>query len=107
MVHSPALAPLESGQPSRERTAIQFHLACGFDAEPRDCTMPEMNRHVLLAGSAAAFAGSQACGQAFAAAPKTLTQGPGVYRQKLGDFQLTALYDGLWSVKIDDTFIRN
>ena len=53
--------------------------------------MPEINRRVLLAGSAAALAGTQAGGQAFAAATKALTQGPGVYRQKLGDYQLTAL----------------
>ena len=42
-----------------------------------------------------------------AAAPKARTQGPGVYRYKLGDIQLTALYDGLWSLKIDDEFVRN
>ena len=46
-------------------------------------------------------------GPALAAAPKAVAQGPGVYRHKLGDYQLTALYDGLWSLKIDDKFVRN
>ena len=65
--------------------------------------MPDMNRRAWLAGSAATLAG----GPSFAAAPKASTQGPGVYRTKLGDFQVTALYDGLWSLKIDDDFVRN
>jgi glyoxylase-like metal-dependent hydrolase (beta-lactamase superfamily II) len=30
-----------------------------------------------------------------------------VYRFRLGDYQLTALYDGTWFVKIDDDFVRN
>ena len=30
-----------------------------------------------------------------------------MYRTKLGDFQLTALYDGTWFLKIDDEFVRN
>jgi hypothetical protein len=70
---------------------------------PWDEVMPQFNRRALLAGSAAALAG----GPALAAAPKAAAQGPGVYRHKLGDIQLTALYDGLWSLKIDDTFVRN
>src|SRR3954470_13554003 len=65
--------------------------------------MSEINRRAWLAGSAAALAGSPA----FAAAPKANTQGPGVYRYRLGDYQVTALYDGLWSLKIDDDFVRN
>ena len=65
--------------------------------------MPDLNRRALLAGSAATLAG----GPALAAAPKAVAQGPGVYRHKLGDIQLTALYDGLWSLKIDDKFVRN
>jgi glyoxylase-like metal-dependent hydrolase (beta-lactamase superfamily II) len=34
-------------------------------------------------------------------------QGPGAYRYKLGDYQLTALYDGTWFLPIDDKFVRN
>ena len=32
---------------------------------------------------------------------------PGVYRFKLGDYQLTALFDGVWYLPIDDKFVRN
>src|SRR5215204_5332688 len=66
--------------------------------------MTKISRRDLLAGSAAVVASGTT---AQAAAPKALTQGPGVYRHKLGDYQLTALYDGLWPVKIDDKFVRN
>src|SRR5690348_9295396 len=44
---------------------------------------------------------------ASASGPIANTQGPGAYRFRLGDYQLTALYDGLWPVKIDEHFIRN
>ena len=44
---------------------------------------------------------------AYAAAPLAKTQAPGIHRSKLGSFQLTALYDGIWPVKIDDNFVRN
>lgn len=68
--------------------------------------MPEFDRRTLLSGAAlttaAAFAPAARGGAPFASGP-----GPGVYRYKLGAFQLTALYDGIWNVPIDDTFIRN
>lgn len=44
---------------------------------------------------------------AIAATPSASTQGPGVYRARIGSFQLTALYDGIWPVKIEDDFVRN
>jgi glyoxylase-like metal-dependent hydrolase (beta-lactamase superfamily II) len=66
--------------------------------------MSGLTRRTLLAGSAAAVFASP---PAFAAAPKATSQGSGVYRTKLGDFQLTAIYDGVWYLKIDDKFIRN
>jgi glyoxylase-like metal-dependent hydrolase (beta-lactamase superfamily II) len=65
--------------------------------------MNVIDRRALLAGSAAALA----AGSAFAAAPKAGAQGPGVYRTRLGDYQLTAIDDGTWFVKIDDDFVRN
>ena len=34
-------------------------------------------------------------------------QGPGAYRYTLGDYQLTALYDGIWYLPIDDKFVHN
>src|SRR4051794_20796480 len=42
-----------------------------------------------------------------AAAPKAAAQGPGAYRYKLGDYQLTALCDGTWFVPIGDKFVHN
>jgi glyoxylase-like metal-dependent hydrolase (beta-lactamase superfamily II) len=42
-----------------------------------------------------------------AGAPKAAMQAPGVYRYKLGDYQVTALYDGTWFVPIDDKFVHN
>jgi glyoxylase-like metal-dependent hydrolase (beta-lactamase superfamily II) len=56
---------------------------------------------VLMAGAAALP--RQAC----AAAPLARAQGPGAYRYKLGDYQLTALYDGIWYLPMDDKFMRN
>jgi len=55
-----------------------------------------------LASGAAALAGP-----VIASAPIAPVQGPGVYRSVLGSYQLTALYDGLWRVKVDEHFVRN
>src|SRR4051794_35784289 len=68
--------------------------------------MPDIDRRALLAGSAAALAAGPAV-STWAAAPKATIQGPGVYRSKLGDYQLTAIDDGTWFLKIDDDFVRN
>src|SRR4051812_22335123 len=54
------------------------------------------------------LAGAAAFSRPLAAAtPKAAVQGPGAYRYKLGDYQLTALYDGTWFVPIDDKFVNN
>ena len=66
--------------------------------------MAAISRRELLTGSTAAVLAGHT---AFAAAPQANAQGPGVYRSKLGDFQLTALYDGTWFLKIDEEFVRN
>ncbi len=75
--------------------------------------MRTIDRRALIAGTAAALApwpapspGSSS-GSSWAAAPKASIQGPGVCRQKLGDYQLTAIDDGTWFLKIDDDFVRN
>lgn len=65
--------------------------------------MPAYSRRALLAGSAL-FAGAAF---ARAAAPVASTQAPSVYRYRLGAYQLTAIYDGIWNLPIDDKFIRN
>jgi glyoxylase-like metal-dependent hydrolase (beta-lactamase superfamily II) len=44
---------------------------------------------------------------ASAAAPATGQQAAGVYRYKVGSYELTAVHDGTWFRKIDDKFVRN
>lgn len=55
----------------------------------------------------ASLAAALASPAAHAAAPAADRQAPGVYRLNLGNFQLTALYDGIWYRKIDGNFVRN
>jgi glyoxylase-like metal-dependent hydrolase (beta-lactamase superfamily II) len=66
-----------------------------------------LSRRSLLTGPMIAAGCAALSKPARAAAPVAKMQGPGVYRYRLGDFQLTALYDGIWYVPIDDTFVRN
>ena len=68
--------------------------------------MPTLTRRSLLAGTAtmALFADAE---PAAAEAPPARKQAPGVYRYKIGSFELTALYDGIWYRPITDKFIRN
>jgi glyoxylase-like metal-dependent hydrolase (beta-lactamase superfamily II) len=67
--------------------------------------MPALTRRTFLAASAIAGAGYTM--PAGAAAPPAAAQAPGVYRTRLGAYQLTALYDGVWYLPIDNSFIRN
>ena len=67
--------------------------------------MQAISRRSLLASSAALTA--TAISPATAAALAAGVQSPGVYRQKVGSFEVTALYDGTWFRKIDETFVRN
>jgi len=64
-----------------------------------------LTRRTLLAGSAAALAAG--ADPAAAAAPPADQQAPGIYRYKIGSFELTALYDGIWYRPITEKFIRN
>src|SRR5262245_54743328 len=68
--------------------------------------MVEFDRRKFLAGSALAPA-ALLTKQTVAGAPASGKQGPGVYRFKIGAFELTALYDGTWFRKIDEKFVRN
>ena len=68
--------------------------------------MSEFTRRKFLLNSALAGA-ALAARPASAATPPTGKQGPGVYRYKLGTYQLTALYDGTWFLPIDDKLVRN
>ena len=69
--------------------------------------MSAMTRRSFLAASALAGAAAALPHPAAAAAPEARMQGPGAYRYKLGDYQLTALYDGTWFLPIDDKFVHN
>ncbi len=68
--------------------------------------MPIIIRRTLLAGLASA-AFSAGAHPAAAAAPFAGKQTPGIYRYRIGTFELTALYDGIWYRPITDHFIRN
>jgi glyoxylase-like metal-dependent hydrolase (beta-lactamase superfamily II) len=67
--------------------------------------MTKLNRRAVVTGAAAAIALAGA--PARAAAPIAGKQHAGLYRTKLGSYELTALYDGTWFRKIDDKFVRN
>src|SRR5262245_48706728 len=67
--------------------------------------MTAFSRRAVLAGTAASAV--LATNRSFAAAPVAGSQGPGIYRYKIGSYELTALYDGTWFRKIDDKFVRN
>jgi glyoxylase-like metal-dependent hydrolase (beta-lactamase superfamily II) len=68
--------------------------------------MPTVTRRDLLAGSAAAtlVAGADPASAAASLAGKPT---PGIYRYRIGEFELTALYDGIWYRPITKEFIRN
>jgi glyoxylase-like metal-dependent hydrolase (beta-lactamase superfamily II) len=66
--------------------------------------MPEISRRTLLAAAAAA---ALPVSRLHAAAPPAGRPAPGFYRFRLGDYELTALYDGIWNRPLDDKFVRN
>jgi glyoxylase-like metal-dependent hydrolase (beta-lactamase superfamily II) len=65
--------------------------------------MPAVTRRTFLAGTAVAAIAAGAK----AAPPAADKQAPAVYRYKIGSYELTALYDGIWYRPITDKFIRN
>lgn len=70
--------------------------------------MTSLSRRTFLAASAGAAALSGlGLPSARAAAPAVGKQGPGFYRFKIGDFELTAINDGTWYRQLDDKFVRN
>jgi len=66
-----------------------------------------LTRRSFVTGAALAAGTSALPLPAHAAAPLASAQGPGVYRYRLGRYQLTALYDGTWFLPIDSKFVRN
>ena len=67
--------------------------------------MHEVSRRLFL--TASALAGASFAIPSSAAVRFAGVQGPGVYRFKLGDFQISALFDGVWYLPIDDKLVRN
>jgi glyoxylase-like metal-dependent hydrolase (beta-lactamase superfamily II) len=68
--------------------------------------MTELTRRNLLAGSALAAAATTLPATTQAAAPASGKQAAAFYRYKVGSFELTAVHDGVWNRKVDNTFIR-
>ena len=70
--------------------------------------MTSLSRRHLLAGTALAAAGmSLPLAGARAAAPQSGQQGPGFYRFKIGNYEVTAINDGTWYRKLEGDFVRN
>jgi len=67
--------------------------------------MSALTRRSLL--SAGALGAAALALPAFATGPMAKRQSPGAYRYKVGGYQLTALYDGIWYLPIDDKFVHN
>jgi glyoxylase-like metal-dependent hydrolase (beta-lactamase superfamily II) len=68
--------------------------------------MSSITRRSLLAGAALAACRAFA-DPAGAAAAQSGRQAAGLYRYRIGSFELTALHDGVWYRPIGDKFIRN
>jgi glyoxylase-like metal-dependent hydrolase (beta-lactamase superfamily II) len=71
--------------------------------------MTDVTRRALLAGSGLGAAAVLPLGAApaVAAAPVSGQQAPGIYRYRIGSYELTALHDGTWFRPIDDKFVKN
>src|SRR5947207_5771192 len=67
--------------------------------------MSQLTRRNLLGTAAAALAAAPV--RARAEAPAVSPAAPGIYRYRIGNYELTALYDGIWYRPIDADFIRN
>ena len=67
--------------------------------------MHQVTRRTVLAGSLSATALPLL--PASAASPPAGKETPGIYRYRIGSFELTALYDGIWYRPITEKFIRN
>jgi glyoxylase-like metal-dependent hydrolase (beta-lactamase superfamily II) len=69
--------------------------------------MTAISRRTMLAGVGAAATAPAALGGAQAAAPAASRQSPGVYRYKVGSYEVTALTDGVARRPLDAGFVRN
>ena len=69
--------------------------------------MTEITRRSLLAGTMLAAAATALPKSAAANAPAAGKQAASLYRYKIGDFEMTAIHDGIWNRPIDEKFVRN
>ncbi|GGE47684.1 MBL fold metallo-hydrolase [Agaricicola taiwanensis] len=70
--------------------------------------MSKLTRRSLMAGSTAlAMTGLNFPNSASATAPAASRQVPGVYRHKVGEFEVTAVNDGAGKRPLDASFVRN
>jgi len=67
----------------------------------------EITRRSLLAGTMLAAAATALPKSAAANAPAAGKQAASLYRYKIGDFEMTAIHDGIWNRPIDEKFVRN
>jgi glyoxylase-like metal-dependent hydrolase (beta-lactamase superfamily II) len=72
-----------------------------------DMPMSILTRRNLIAGVAGSAAALGGAAPADAAAPLAGKATPSIYRYRIGDYELTALYDGIWYRPIGKQFIRN
>jgi glyoxylase-like metal-dependent hydrolase (beta-lactamase superfamily II) len=67
-----------------------------------------LNRRTMLTGAAALGAGALApFAPTHAAAPMSGKQAPGFYRYKIGEFEITAIADGVRPTPLTDSLVRN
>ena len=69
--------------------------------------MTGFSRRTVLAGAAASAAAPLTMTSAHAAAPPVGKQVPSYYRYKVGDYELTAILDGVRQVKLENSPARN
>lgn len=73
--------------------------------------MIDLSRRTLMTSTAAALAATAMPGMASrtarAAVPATGKQAPGVYRYKIGSYEITAINDGTWYLALSDKFVKN
>ena len=69
--------------------------------------MPRVTRRSLMAGAMLSAAATALPKPAAANAPPAVRQAASIYRYKIGEFEMTAIYDGVWTRPIDEKFVRN
>jgi glyoxylase-like metal-dependent hydrolase (beta-lactamase superfamily II) len=103
----PRIRDWSAPSPQRYHFAVMTrHASSRVRLTERVLAMLTLTRRALLAGSALAAISAPA-GPSVAAAPPAGKEAPGIYRYRIGTFELTALYDGIWYRPITDKFIHN